>query len=1263
MKNFSRYTGWILPTALLLILAGYCNTSWGATAQVAAGSSHSIFLHSDGTLWGAGQNAFGQLGDATFKDHDAPARIGTASNWSAVAAGSEHNLALRADGTLWAWGLSDFGQLGVARANGTPVASQSTPLRIGSDRNWVAVAATGGASSYALRADGTLWAWGDNSLGQLGNGNTSQSQVNTPVQVINPSGSPFVAIASGAGHALALQADGSLWSWGSDGSGELGLRDSRAALPAGAALPQATPAQVLVQGSASDNDWSAISAGGSHSLALKANGTLWSWGSNSNGQLGQPALGTALNQTVPVQVGIARDWSQISAGFLHSLALKRSGTLWSFGDNGFGQLGSGQTALLSTVPVQAFPQNIDFVGLSGGAFHGLALKSNGEIYACGDNSSGQFGNGTRANSGTLTLSTSDALGWSAGEPGDQFTIARRSDGTLWGWGDNSNGQLGDGSLTPHSAPGRIGSASNWRSHSSGLSHAVALRSDGTLWSWGDNSSGQLGDGSQNRSLVPIQISNTWPSSAANDWTAVAAGDTHTLALKADGTLWSWGDNSSGQLGNNGTPPHGTVPNQVVTLNAAFDRSWVAVAAGGAHSLALQADGTLWAWGDNSGGQLGDPLIVASINTPNQVANATLLPPSNSGWRGIAAGTAHTLAQQADGTLWSWGSNFFGQLGNGDASDHPAPVRVLNPGAAPFVALASGSGHSMARQADGTLWSWGSNTAGELGIGLSDPDPLHPLPHGTPVQEAFHSGNWAGISAAGGFSVALDAAGSLWAWGSNQSGQLGFPINSDLNIPSMLQEALASMSTSLDFGVLAVGGSALTKPLSISNTGSGSLSIAALSLSGADAGRFGVSPGTCGATLPASLAPQGSCALLVTFTPSVQAGAKAALLSISSNDPVRPQAQISLTGQLGQPFSITTTVSPAGSGSVTGPLQVLPGSSATFTVTAGSGYHLTDVQLNGASQGAASSLTLAAVNANASVSAFFALNPHTITLSQGANGLISGPTAVLQNDTPSYTVIPSPNYHVVNVTVNGAPQGALTSLTLPPISADVTIGASFAINSYTITLNAGLHGAIAGPTSAPVGSTPSYSITPDPGSFITDVTINGLSQGAVSTVTLPALSADATVAATFQITTFALSVTSDSKGSVSPAGSLQIPFGSSQTFSFTPKAGYQVVNVIADGIPRGSLPSFTFNNVTASGHTLNVVFIPDGDLNGDGLVNVADALLALQIAVQLRSANSFEMLHGDVAPFDTLGIPTPNGQINISDALTILRKTVGLTSGF
>ena len=168
---------------------------------------------------------------------------------------------------------------------------------------------------------------------------------------------------------------------------------------------------------------------------------------------------------------------------------------------------------------------------------------------------------------------------------------------------------------------------------------------------------------------------------------------------------------------------------------------------------------------------------------------------------------------------------------------------------------------------------------------------------------------------------------------------------------------------------------------------------------------------------------------------------------------------------------------------------------------------------------------------------------------------------------------------------------------------------------------------------------------------------------MSTVTLAPVGADLTIAASFGVTTFAVTGTSDARGSVSPAGTTQVPYGASQTYNFTPNAGYHVVQVLVDGAVQGPLGSYTFSNVTGSGHSVKVTFIPDGDMNGDGLVTIADALKALQISVGLNPASAAQLLHGDVAPLDLGGIPVPDNQIKLADALVILRKSVGLTSGF
>ena len=211
------------------------------------------------------------------------------------------------------------------------------------------------------------------------------------------------------------------------------------------------------------------------------------------------------------------------------------------------------------------PAIADIVAVSAGAFHSVALKANGELYAWGDNGRGQLGNGSDIGSSSALLVGTDEIGWVATEPGGEFTLARRSNGTLWTWGDNSKGQLGNNTLTSHTAPAMVGTASNWVAQSAGWSHVVALQADGTLWAWGNNSKGQLGNGTTTNLKTPTRITT------ANDWSAISAGDFHTLALKQDGTLWAWGENTKGQLGN-GTTTNLKIPTQIIPAIPAISTS-------------------------------------------------------------------------------------------------------------------------------------------------------------------------------------------------------------------------------------------------------------------------------------------------------------------------------------------------------------------------------------------------------------------------------------------------------------------------------------------------------------------------------------------------------------------------------------------------------------------------------------------------------------------------------------------------------------------
>ncbi|MDD2789235.1 MAG: hypothetical protein PHU40_01055 [Sulfurimonas sp.] len=344
--------------------------------------------------------------------------------------------------------------------------------------------------------------------------------------------------------------------------------------------------------------WKQSSGGIYHTAAIKSDGTLWSWGDNVYGQLGD---GTTVNKSVPTQEDTnATDWSSLSAGSYHTTALKSDGTLWAWGDNTYAQLGD-NTTVNKSVPTQEFTAATDWSSVAAGGYHTTALKSDGTLWAWGANLSGQLGDGTTVNKSVPTQESTAATNWSSVAGGIHHSIALKSDGTLWSWGDNGLGQLGDGTTVNKSVPTQESTAAtNWSSVSAGNSHSAALKSDGTLWAWGKNGYGELGDNTTTDRSVPTQ-----ESTAVTDWSSVTAtGGYHTAAIKSDGTLWAWGWNVNGQLGD-GTTVNKSVPTQENTAAT----NWNSIAAGGYHTTALKRDGTLWAWGGNNSGQLGDGTTV------------------------------------------------------------------------------------------------------------------------------------------------------------------------------------------------------------------------------------------------------------------------------------------------------------------------------------------------------------------------------------------------------------------------------------------------------------------------------------------------------------------------------------------------------------------------------------------------------------------------------------------------------------------------------
>lgn len=391
---------------------------------------------------------------------------------------------------------------------------------------------------------------------------------------------------------------------------------------------------------------------------------------------GSPAIQAGFSTHLPLdQRGAPRPQPRADVGAYQAVNfIQGAGRSW--GNNGTAQLANGTLGGVQTSPGPVVAPPL-MVGVAGGAGHSLALLVGGNV---------------------------------------------------WSWGNNYDVQLGQGGMQtaprgPQQVTGMDGSGvlNDAIAVAAGEHFSLSLQSNGTLFAWGGNDYGQLGNntsGYNTRSSSPVQVVGAYVSTFTGN-VAIASGAYHSLALRCDGTVWSWGRNNFGQLGDGTTQDHSTA-NPVVNADGSPLSGIVAVSAGALYSLALRADGTVWAWGANSSGQLGNGVTNSIANPrPTQASNLTQVV-------GIAAGTLHGLALRADGTVFAWGNDGNGQLGDGNGGggtsghDSSIPTQVKGVAGSGFLkdvtALAAGAAHSLALLTDGTLVSWGGNSAGQLGNG-------------------------------------------------------------------------------------------------------------------------------------------------------------------------------------------------------------------------------------------------------------------------------------------------------------------------------------------------------------------------------------------------------------------------------------------------------------------------------------------------------------------------------------------------------------------
>jgi len=333
---------------------------------------------------------------------------------------------------------------------------------------------------------------------------------------------------------------------------------------------------------------------------------------------------------------------------------------------------------------------------------------------------------------------------------------------LWLWGNNSYGQLGDGTFSnSKSSPVQtIAGGTNWKQVSCGYRHTAAVKTDGTLWLWGDNGyGGNLGDGTKTDRFSPVQTI-----AGGTNWKQVSCGQSHTAAVKTDGTLWLWGSNSNGQLGSNSTVSRSS-PVQTITGGT----TWTQVSCGDSHTACIKSDGTLWTWGLNSSGQLGDNTVAGKSSPVQTITGGTT-------WKQVSCGTAHTACVKTDGTLWLWGANGSGRLGDNSIINRSSPVQTIA-GGTNWTQASCSNAHTACVKTDGSLWLWGSNSSGVLGdnSGVSKSSPIQTIARGS---------TWKLVSAGYNHTACVKSDGTLWMWGAGSAGQLG--SNSTVNRSSPVQ---------------------------------------------------------------------------------------------------------------------------------------------------------------------------------------------------------------------------------------------------------------------------------------------------------------------------------------------------------------------------------------------------------------------------------------------------------------------------------------------
>ena len=792
---------------------------------ISAGYEFSVALDQDGNIWTWGNNGWKQLGRYAVEaeERKTPGKVvmTRGATFVAISAGTGHTTALSVDGTAWTWGYQDARS---GRIGSTDFHDGTGPAPVNSDLKFTAVS-SGDDYSLAIATDGTVLSWGLNEYGQLGRTPDSAHPAGRPGRIDNLSGVTDIS-ASNNRSSFAITPTGT-WAWGRNHKGQLGIPTNTGNDSPGVPVPTRIPAPRDAPAGFSYRR-TAASNSNSHTLIIGSDGSTYSFGYNGGGQLGRGptqqdstyesasvwfpwplSLSGVTFDGVPAQGVVTRqtDGSWIARPPAHSPGQVELRVPWSRPGRDQGVEILPYTYLPLQHQVRFDPGNGDPVIVQTVAEWGLASRPDTNPTRAGYQFDGWFqgeaaydftqpisedttvtakwshpgswsrspASGPTGGGTAITLTApSGALGARlAGiNAGGSHSVSVSSDGQVYAWGDNTHGQIGDGTHTGRTLPTGTAAPADvlFTQATAGRNHTAALDTAGRIWTWGDNSDGQLGRGT-------VGGDDSTPGLAATGdtrFTQINAGDDHTIALDTAGHVWTWGNDTYGQLGRGaagsatGTPairpmPEGTPPGLAYTQ----------IQAGGNHSLAIANNGTLYAWGDDTYGQLGDNKTGTTTATPSPVHTPTGAPPSFT-WLYLAAGKDHTLAIATNTTanttaVYAFGSGQHGQIGNYSAgAENPLPTKSDLPNGADILRISAGGQTSQAIISTGALYTWGNNTNSQIGDGTNT-DRTRPVVITTPGRANI---TWKRAAVGTSHTLGIDSTGTLHTWGDNTHGQLG-----------------------------------------------------------------------------------------------------------------------------------------------------------------------------------------------------------------------------------------------------------------------------------------------------------------------------------------------------------------------------------------------------------------------------------------------------------------------------------------------------------